>query len=104
MDIKTIKSAKHQCESEITAIINMFMKQSECKVCRESGIRRKSSQAWTSGSTMFEINRQPLITEVRCRECRASIEVNSDSRRAVEKSVTEFQKRHHCRPIENKDN
>jgi len=49
---------------------------------------------------MFEINRQPLITEVRCRECRASIEVNSDSRRLVEKSLTEFQKRHHCRPAE----
>lgn len=48
---------------------------------------------------MFEISRQPLITEVRCQKCRSSIEVNSDSRRMVEKSVTEFRKRHHRRPV-----
>jgi hypothetical protein len=45
---------------------------------------------------MFEIDRQPLITKVRCSECRASIEINSDTRRLIEKSVTEFQKRHQC--------
>ena len=53
---------------------------------------------------MFEILRQPLITEVRCQECRASIEVNSDSRRQVEKSVTKFQKRHHCHPVAEQTN
>jgi len=52
---------------------------------------------------MYEINRQPMITQVRCQECCASIEVNSDSRRQVEKSVTEFQKRHRCRPAESEN-
>lgn len=52
---------------------------------------------------MYEVNRQPLITEVRCQKCHASMEVNTDSRRMVEKSITEFQKHHHCRSIENKE-
>lgn len=48
---------------------------------------------------MFEISRQPLIAEVHCRECRAAMEINSDSRLLTEKSITHFKKKHHCRPI-----
>lgn len=32
MDIKEIIAAKHQCESEIAAIINMFMRKTGCFV------------------------------------------------------------------------
>jgi len=49
---------------------------------------------------MVEIKRQPMITEVHCRECRAELVINTDSQRLVEKSVTKFAKFHHCRAPE----
>jgi hypothetical protein len=44
---------------------------------------------------MFDINRQPLITEVRCRECRAILTVDSDHHPTIERSIAKFQARHH---------
>jgi hypothetical protein len=46
---------------------------------------------------MFDVNRQPMITEIRCCQCRASMAVNSDDRRTIDRSITDFQRRHHCR-------
>lgn len=46
---------------------------------------------------MFEINRQPLTTEIRCSKCRASLEVNSDSKRLTMRKVIDFQLKHLCR-------
>lgn len=47
---------------------------------------------------MFDIDRQPLITKVRCQECRAVLTVDSDHRPTIARSVAEFERRHHCRP------
>lgn len=47
---------------------------------------------------MFDINRTPLSAEIRCRDCRAALTVNSDDRRTIDRSITQFEKNHHCRP------
>jgi hypothetical protein len=46
---------------------------------------------------MFDIDRAPLITEIRCQNCRATLTVDSDHRPTIERSIAEFEKRHHCR-------
>ena len=46
---------------------------------------------------MFDINRQPLITEIRCQSCRASLTIESDSIRMVERSTAAYVRKHRCR-------
>jgi len=50
---------------------------------------------------MFEINRRPMITEIRCGHCYAAMEINTDHKRLIERSIAEFERRHICRNTEN---
>ena len=52
---------------------------------------------------MFEINRRPMITEVRCRECRAALEINTDHRPLIARSIAYFERHHECITIPGKD-
>ena len=46
---------------------------------------------------MFDVDRQTLIMEVRCLDCRASLTVNSDDQTIIQRSIAEFKRRHYCR-------
>jgi len=46
---------------------------------------------------MFEISRQALVTEIRCRECPATMTIESDSHPVINRSISDFTRRHQCR-------
>lgn len=46
---------------------------------------------------MFYIDRRPLITEIRCQSCHASLTIESDSSRMVERSTAAYVRKHRCR-------
>jgi hypothetical protein len=48
---------------------------------------------------LFEIEHLTMSTEIRCRNCRASLTIYSDSLPLVTRSVSTFEKRHRCREI-----
>ena len=48
-------------------------------------------------NTTIHVSRQALCTEIRCECCRASLTIETDSRRAAERSLARFRKHHHCR-------
>jgi hypothetical protein len=48
---------------------------------------------------MFDIERQPLITEVRCQSCHATLTIESDSSRMVERTTAAYVRKHRCRII-----
>lgn len=45
---------------------------------------------------MFDVDSRPLQTSVRCRECRAALDINTDSDRLARKALKDFQKSHLC--------
>jgi hypothetical protein len=45
---------------------------------------------------MFDIDRQAMMTQIRSRNCLVVMEINTDQRRLVERSVAEFARDHHC--------
>lgn len=48
---------------------------------------------------MFDIERLGLITAIRCRNCPASLTIESDSHVLITRRVADYQKRHRCRNI-----
>lgn len=49
---------------------------------------------------MFNVSRDPLGATVHCQECQASLTVDSDHKPTVEKSIATFERRHHCRIVD----
>jgi hypothetical protein len=48
---------------------------------------------------MFEIDRQFMVAEIRCKACGASRVINTDRQRMIDRAVSEFQNSHRCRTI-----
>lgn len=46
---------------------------------------------------MFDIDRQPLVTTIRCHECPASMTIETDSRSQVDQAIADYELRHRCR-------
>ena len=46
---------------------------------------------------MFEIIRQTMSAEVRCRNCHAALTIDSDHRSTIDRSIAAFERRHTCR-------
>lgn len=46
---------------------------------------------------MFEITRQPLITEIRCSQCTASMTIESDNQTLINRSIKIYERCHTCR-------
>lgn len=45
----------------------------------------------------FEIDHQPMVTEIRCGNCHASVTVNTDSATLIHRKLDMFQRFHTCR-------
>lgn len=46
---------------------------------------------------MFDVFRTPLVATIRCRDCQASLTVESDDQAAIEKSIKTYERGHRCR-------
>lgn len=47
---------------------------------------------------MIDVDRRGLITTVSCRNCRASMTIETDHPELSDRSVSTFESRHRCRP------